>query len=274
MLYSIVGVFIALNSANLESLAYLLVTVYLIVIGIQGFSDEADARWRRGLGGYGSILTAFMFANSIESNIFAMLATVMAGMVALGFGFLFMQRLNENDGIYDQDAARAQPPSAGPRQEAVPEPAQEVEEEVEAAEEESAEAIDIDETPAEEIEADEDESAEDTAAEAEEDDEEMAEELEELLEALGDVENEEAPESSEPVEEEAVEEPVEEPKAVEAHSGLLDTGEGFALRLPKDAVDNIISSLENTPHEGYTPVVAFGPNGQIMLTFESAKDQA
>ena len=274
MLYSIVGVFIALNSANLESLAYLLVTVYLIVIGIQGFSDEADARWRRGLGGYGAIVTAFMFANSIDSNIFQAIATVMAGMVALGFGFLFMQRLNENDGIYDQDIAPAQSPSAGPSQEAVPEPAQEIEEVVEAAEEESAEAIDIDETPAEEIEADKEESAEDTAAEAEEDDEEMAEELEELLEALGDVENEEVPESSEPVEEKPVEEPVAKPEVVEAHSGLLDTGEGFALRLPKDAVDNIISSLENTPHEGYTPVVAFGPNGQIMLTFESAKDQA
>ena len=185
-----------------------------------------------------------------------------------------MQRLNENDGIYDQDIAPTQPPSAGPSQEAVPEPAQEVEEVVEAAEEESAEAVDIDEAPAEEIEADKEESAEDTAAEAEEDEEETAEEIEELLDALGDVENEEVPESSEPVEEKPVEEAVAKPEVVEAHSGLLDTGEGFALRLPKDAVDNIISSLENTPHEGYTPVVAFGPNGQIMLTFESAKDQA
>ncbi|MGB1233423.1 MAG: hypothetical protein ACPHF0_04560, partial [Poseidonia sp.] len=58
------------------------------------------------------------------------------------------------------------------------------------------------------------------------------------------------------------------------HSGLLDTGEGFALRLPKDAVDNILASLETTPHDGYVPVVAFGPNGQIMLTFEAANNGA
>jgi hypothetical protein len=48
----------------------------------------------------------------------------------------------------------------------------------------------------------------------------------------------------------------------------LDTGEGFAVRLPSDAVANIIQSIEQTPHEGYVPVVAFGPTGQIMLNFE------
>ena len=58
------------------------------------------------------------------------------------------------------------------------------------------------------------------------------------------------------------------------HNGLLDTGEGFALRLPKDAVDNILASLETTPHDGYVPVVAFGPNGQIMLTFEASNNGA
>ena len=52
------------------------------------------------------------------------------------------------------------------------------------------------------------------------------------------------------------------------HSGLLETGEGFAVRLPKDAVNNIIATLQTTPHDGYVPVVAFGPGGQIMLTFE------
>ena len=52
------------------------------------------------------------------------------------------------------------------------------------------------------------------------------------------------------------------------HSCLLPTSEVFALRLPKEAVNNILASLESTPHDGYTPVVAFGQTGQIMLTFE------
>ena len=31
----------------------------------------------------------------------------------------------------------------------------------------------------------------------------------------------------------------------------------------------IADAIEQTPHEGYVPVVAFGPSGQIMLTFET-----
>jgi hypothetical protein len=56
-----------------------------------------------------------------------------------------------------------------------------------------------------------------------------------------------------------------------AASGLLETGQGFSLRLPADAVDNILATLKTTPHDGYRPVVAFGPSGQIMLTFEDMK---
>jgi hypothetical protein len=56
-----------------------------------------------------------------------------------------------------------------------------------------------------------------------------------------------------------------------AASGLLETGQGFSLRLPADAVENILATLKTTPHDGYRPVVAFGPNGQIMLTFEDMK---
>ena len=50
VLYSIIGLFIMFDSLNLESMAYLLTTVYLVILGIQGFSEEADARWRRGVG--------------------------------------------------------------------------------------------------------------------------------------------------------------------------------------------------------------------------------
>ena len=107
VLYSIIGLFIMFDSLNLESMAYLLTTVYLVILGIQGFSEEADARWRRGVGGYGAILTAFLFANSLDSDLFSAIATVMSGMVALGFGFLFMQRMNEDDGIYQEVAAEA-----------------------------------------------------------------------------------------------------------------------------------------------------------------------
>ena len=106
---------------------------------------------------------------------------------------------------------------------------------------------------------------------------EAAEEEDDLeIDLVDDAEDEEEETAPEPVVEQKVEEtkPVQAPKPKKAHSGLLDTGEGFALRLPKDAVQNILSSLEQTPHEGHVPVVAFGPNGQIMLTFETDNSNA
>jgi hypothetical protein len=253
VLYSIIGLFITFDSLNLDSMAYLLTTVYLVVVGIQGFSDDADARWRRGVGGYGSILTAFLFANSLDSELFSAIATVLSGMVALGFGFLFMQRMNEDDGIYEEALATGAPPavSGGDRVSASVEETQRedkpTQEEtiIELDDELEKELLTIDEEPVEE-----------------EDEPELDDELEKELLAL----------DEEPVEEEVSEEPVVAPPV--RHNGLLDTGEGFSLRLPKEAVDNIIASLDATPHDGYVPVVAFGPSGQIMLTFETADKSA
>ena len=105
---------------------------------------------------------------------------------------------------------------------------------------------------------------------ADDDDEEAME-----IELVDEVEEEQAPAEpavAEKTEKKAPAQPT--PKPQKSHSGLLDTGEGFALRLPKDAVQNILSSLEATPHDGFVPVVAFGPNGQIMLTFESENTKA
>ena len=219
--YSIIGIFIALNNVDLESIAYLLMTVYLIIIGVQGFSEENDARWRRGLGGYGAILTSFLFAGSLDNTLFSAVGFVLMGLISLGFGFLFMQRMNEEDSIYKQAATEVPAPrqTQPPQQ---PEPA-----------------------------------AQQPATEEEEDDEVV------VLE-----EEEEAEEEVDEEVEEIEPEQVPEAKPAPSHSGLLSTGEGFALRLPKDAVNNIISTLETTPHDGYVPVVAFGPTGQIMLTFE------
>ena len=284
-LYTIIGLFVAFDSVNLESIAYLLTTVYLVVIGIQGFSDEADARWRRGVGGYGSILTAFLFANSLDSDLYYAIGIVMTGIVALGFGFLFMQRMNEEDGIYEMAEYEGQGPS-----EPVPEiPAMmdldDEEEEDDDVETQLAELDELDEdVPEEEDDLDrqlaeldelEEEANENPELElledlADDDDEEAME-----IELVDEVEEEQAPAEpavAEKTEKKAPAQPT--PKPQKSHSGLLDTGEGFALRLPKDAVQNILSSLEATPHDGYVPVVAFGPNGQIMLTFESENTKA
>ena len=242
--YSLVGVYVALNTADLESIAYLLMTVYLVIVGVQGFDEENDAVWRRGLGGYGSIFTSFLFANSLESSIFGAIAFVLMGIIALGFGFLFMQRMNEDDGIYVEQETQPMAPVAEPP--SLPEQAQGRTDEEDAPPEDTEGASEIEEV----LENLDDETGE------------MAEAVEERPDEAVDADEFEGFEDL--VEATALEPPA--PR----HSGLLSTGEGFSLRLPSDAVEKIIRTLKVTPHDGYLPVVAFGPTGEIMLNFEEA----
>jgi hypothetical protein len=218
-----------------------------VFIGIQGFSEELDARWRRGIGGYGSILTAFLFTTTLENDLFNAIGIVMMGLLALGFGFLFMQRMNENDGIYVEEAITQLPlvPEMTAGGESPPEKDTDEPEPV------VATAAEVGEDETNEVEENADD-AEETSVDEDEFDW-----------------VEEEPDVAEEVQEKATPEPQQEPlPKAPSHSGLLDTGEGFAVRLPSDAVANIIQSIEQTPHEGYVPVVAFGPSGQIMLNFE------
>jgi hypothetical protein len=231
--YTLIGIAVTLTNVDLESLAYLLMTVFLVFTGIQGFSEEHDARWRRGLGGYGAIFTAFLFANSLEDNLFGAIGFVLMGMVALGFGFLFMQRMNEEDAIYVEEAVTSPSVDGKPPMDEVQEPGEEEVAEVSDASATGEEGPESEETP--------EEVADDLNEEHAEDD---------LVMFAEERENE---------------------AAVDASRGLLETGQGFSLRLPPDAVDNILATLKTTPHHGYRPVVAFGPSGQIMLTFEDLK---
>lgn len=103
--YSVVGLFLTFDAIDLDSFAYIAITVYLVILGIQGFSEDYDARWRRGIGGYGSVLTSFLFTTTIENDLFAGIGVVLMGILALGFGFLFMQRTN-TENIYDEPVAQ------------------------------------------------------------------------------------------------------------------------------------------------------------------------
>jgi len=167
------------------------------------------------------------------------------GIIALGFGFLFMQRMNEDDGIYVEQETQPMAPVAEPP--SLPERAQGRTDEEDAPPEDTEGASEIEEV----LEILDDETGE------------MAEAMEERPDEAVDADEFEGFEDL--VEATALEPPA------PGHSGLLSTGEGFSLRLPSDAVEKIIRTLKVTPHDGYVPVVAFGPTGEIMLTFEEAK---
>ncbi|MDG1537332.1 MAG: hypothetical protein P8Q85_02115, partial [Candidatus Poseidoniaceae archaeon] len=52
-------------------------------------------------------------------------------------------------------------------------------------------------------------------------------------------------------------------------SSRVKTRHGFEIELPPNMFENIMTSIDLTPHEGFKPVVSFGPRGEIMLNFEA-----
>lgn len=235
VLFTVIGIMLTFDS-SLDSIAYLVMTLYLVLLGIQGFSEENDAMWRRGFGGYGSIFSAFMFSNTLD-GLYALIGVVFTGMVALGFGFLFMQRMNE-DGIYvgeeGQPTQQPMPPQPSPEPEEISAQEETVEEEV------AAEAPEASEETEEEVETDEapEEVLETTEETVEEDEFDWAEEGAKT------------------------------PQPTATQSGLLQTDQGFSIRLPEGTITSILASVTATPHKGFVPVVGFSPSGQVILNFE------
>lgn len=252
VLSAIVGVFFVLGGGVEEwEIAWILTTVILIAVGIQGYSPEYEARWRRIFGGYGSILSFSIFAVLRDQNeTLQALYFVGVGLIALGWGFLTMQKLDEDEGIYEVQPGQVeelQPimemPALTPKANTeleIPEPVLEEEEEL-----------------IEEI-------------------EELLEELEEVEEEVED-EPQKSVEKVQPLLEKEIEEAIaeeEEGEVIEQNTLLplpetITTSHGFEIRLPKGKLEAIMKSIENTPHEGYKPIVGLNQNGQIVIDWVS-----
>jgi len=103
VLFSLSGIFFIFADFDQSTVGWLLATVVLIAVGIQGYSPENDARWRRIIGGYGSIFAFIGFSSGIDSNTMQSLSWIGVGLIALGWGFLMMQRLENDEAIYEND---------------------------------------------------------------------------------------------------------------------------------------------------------------------------
>ena len=108
VLSALAGVFFVFGEIDQWSFAWLLTTVILITVGIQGYAPDYEARWRRIFGGYGSILSFVAFSMEVESTTMQALSFVGVGLIALGWGFLTMQRLDDDEGIYEVDENQQQ----------------------------------------------------------------------------------------------------------------------------------------------------------------------
>ena len=211
------------------NLAFFLTATILTALAITGFDkSQAEVRWRRGLGVFGSVLTLFILFLRFDEDsgdvLFKYLTLVMIGLLALGYGFLYMQRRSSYD---IQDVVIPQVfDSVVPKSKAKPvEVEQDDEIEYEVEEDIEEENVDILEE-----------------SEILELGEALEDELDEIIKPIG--------------------------NATTENIGYIETMEGFDVRLPKESIEQITRTIAMTPHEGFKPVVRVNMLGQIVLDFE------
>jgi hypothetical protein len=215
---------------------------YLIGIAIQGFREETETPWRRGFGSFGSLFSIFMLSLSIDTELFRYVLWMLLGIVAFGFGILYMNRMGEGTMVFEAQADTQETQYAIPQPNYIQEPVEAIEEPME----QPTEAI---EEPMEQP--------------AEQNDDEFESELEKTFEE---------------VEDETVVE--EEPKKLPAAKPVVRTPEQpaaipstalpplFDVKLDPTVMAVILQRIAMTPHIGFRPVVNVQKNGNINLTFE------
>ena len=227
---TITSIFLIFNGGDTwTTLAFSLTTVVLIGVGIQGYSPEFDARWRRVVGGYGSIIMTFATANTLSfvSETIVNIGYMFGAIVTIGWIFMSSSRLGDSNVLYTPEVTESTKSHVVDESEPHPKP-----------------------TEVESIEED--------------DEEDIEEDIEEIKE-----EDEIEPEDEQAVE--TTQEPVK--AALEIPPPVLtkervQTQHGFEIELPDDMFNTILASIDSTPHEGFKPVVAFGPRGEVILNFE------
>ena len=225
VLSALAGVFFAFGEIDQWSFAWLLTTVILIAVGIQGYAPNHEARWRRIFGGYGSILSFVAFSMEVESTTMQALSFVGVGLIALGWGFLTMQRLDDDEGIYVVGENQQQIIPAIVQQASLLGRAQgqvlQIPEPVKKENQDISEPV-----------KSEDQATPEVAKMAEQSVAYFPQVVEQLPVPL---------------------------------SETIETTQGFEVRLPPGKLEAILKSIDSTPHEGYKPVVGFNQNGQIII---------
>jgi hypothetical protein len=223
------------------NLAFFLTATILTALAITGFDEtQAEVRWRRGLGVFGSVVSLFMLFLRLSGGddiLFTNLTLVIIGLLALGYGFLYMQRRSMFD-VQDVVIPQIFGDNPVPQEQTIPEI--EVDEDDDT--EEENDDIQEHETKTESSSVDDMGSTNGEEIELLELGEALEEELDEIIKPIG--------------------------NATTNNIGYIQTMEGFDVRLPKESIEQITRTIAMTPHEGFKPVVRVNMLGQIVLDFE------
>ncbi|MBT4066783.1 MAG: hypothetical protein HOE76_06160 [Euryarchaeota archaeon] len=142
--YFLIGITWAIGEADQEGMLWAIWAVFLSGVAIQGFRDETETPWRRGIGSIGCIFALFMLSFTFETDLYQSINWMFMGVVALGFGFAYISRMGEVSTLYDQSYTDAKDAiqidsNDGDKYVTIPEPITEETEEIEEVNEETVE---------------------------------------------------------------------------------------------------------------------------------------
>ena len=240
--YFLSGITLIMLDNEVWSVLWTIWAVYLIGIAIQGFRDETETPWRRGFGSFGSLLSLFMLSLSIDTNLFRYVIWMLIGIVAFGFGILYMNRMGEESSLYQEEVGKVQDAIIPPIQ-TLPE----------------------NNIPA--IKETQDQEVEQKSEQEDQSEEEFYEEFDKLLDEI-DPEQEEAQEETKSA-------PIKQTKSLEKAipidekpSTAMPASQAlFDVQLDPQVLSIIQQRIATTPHAGYRPVVQVMKNGNVNLIF-------
>ena len=256
--YFLAGISWSFGFAEQDALIYTIFSAFLSGIAIQGFRDETDTVWRRAVGCFGTIISLFMLSTTFEDNLYQNITWMFIGVVALGFGFAYFNRMQEVSTLFDEssitEGEQSLPGFDKLSELGIPKPITNPKDVIE------DDVIDIDEK--ESSEPDETKSKEvakekdikDTLAEK------KTKSIEETI--LKPVTKKsqtgkKAGKKDDSLLEKVAEKPIQKTDLKAEYDLLLDPAVSKAIQ----------DSLASTPHEGFQPVVSIGANGNLKIDF-------
>tara|TARA_Y100001980_G_C14556710_1_gene349547 strand:+ start:4799 stop:8917 length:4119 start_codon:yes stop_codon:yes gene_type:complete len=238
ILYIIIGIVWIMETAEMDSLMWIIISIYLSTVAIQGFQEETDSGWRRSIGGFGSLLSLFFLSSTIEDSLYQSLTWLALGIVAFGFGVLYMQRFGDQTEVFENTTVEQR------------------HEEIENDDENS----NLPYTENTQMENTEDELPEiiTKVSDWKEDDYESTDMKKDDVEFNDDMEYNDKSEPSENLEKEDIID----------QNNLIQTDEEFYFKLSPDILKNIRKAIQDTDYGDFKPVLEFKSDGQIVLNFE------
>ncbi len=103
--YFLIGITWAIGEAELDGMLWSIWAIFLSGVAIQGFRDETETPWRRGIEvHWDAFFALFMLSFTFGRTAFSHTSHGCSwGVVALGFGFAYIARMGEVSTIFSEE---------------------------------------------------------------------------------------------------------------------------------------------------------------------------